>query len=300
MQNEYGIQELQQFVPDVTFELIPAKNLVSNQAYQRPLSRAQVQKLADDFDLFQINPVKVSRRNGVNNVMDGQHTIEGIVAASKSRETPVWCMVYRSMEYEEEADAFANQKKYSRPPTPYEIFVAHIEAGNDKYLLIRDVVESYQLKLSGKKVMGGVCAVATLELILDKFGYHVLDRTLRLCVKTWEGESQSLSANMLKGVAYLIVAFGDDLKDQQFIDKVGVNSAKDMVRNARERRAGTMGYAEAMFYAYNYRSKISLNQNKLYDIRYKNFDEEEAMRLGMVVDTLENEQMMDLISALGE
>ena len=52
--------DLNQFVPKVQFELIPIKNLVSNQDYQRNLSIKHVQKVASHFDLQQINPVKVS------------------------------------------------------------------------------------------------------------------------------------------------------------------------------------------------------------------------------------------------
>lgn len=48
------------FVPNVHFEKIPIKNLVSNQDYQRNLSQARIEKTAENFDLFQINPVKVS------------------------------------------------------------------------------------------------------------------------------------------------------------------------------------------------------------------------------------------------
>lgn len=80
------------FVPNVHFEKIPIKNLVSNQDYQRNLSQARIEKTAENFDLFQINPVKVSRRDGINYVFNGQHTIEIVALASGSRETPVWCM----------------------------------------------------------------------------------------------------------------------------------------------------------------------------------------------------------------
>ena len=82
------------FVPNVHFEKIPIKNLVSNQDYQRNLSQARIEKTAENFDLFQINPVKVSRRDGINYVFNGQHTIEIVALASGSRETPVWCMIY--------------------------------------------------------------------------------------------------------------------------------------------------------------------------------------------------------------
>ena len=36
-------------------------------------------------------------------------------------------MVYDDLVYEHEADIFANQMKYVKPPLPYEIFMANIE-----------------------------------------------------------------------------------------------------------------------------------------------------------------------------
>ena len=58
------MEENNPFVPNVHFELIPIKNLVSNQVYQRSLSRTHINRAASNFDLYQINPVKVSRRDG--------------------------------------------------------------------------------------------------------------------------------------------------------------------------------------------------------------------------------------------
>ena len=75
------------FIPNVHFELIPIKNLVSNQEYQRNLSIQHVKKAAEHFDIYQINPVKVSRRDGVNYIFNGQHTVEIIALVSGSRET---------------------------------------------------------------------------------------------------------------------------------------------------------------------------------------------------------------------
>lgn len=85
------------FVPNVHFEKIPICDLVSNQDYQRALSKDHILKTAENFDLYQINPAKVSRRDGLNYVFDGQHTIEIVALVSGSRETPVWCMVYDDM-----------------------------------------------------------------------------------------------------------------------------------------------------------------------------------------------------------
>ena len=49
------------YVPNVHYELIPIKNLVSNQEYQRVLSSNQVKKVAANFDVYQINPVNFSK-----------------------------------------------------------------------------------------------------------------------------------------------------------------------------------------------------------------------------------------------
>ena len=141
---------LDQFVPNVHFEKIPIKNLVSNQDYQRNLSRAHIEKAAENFDIFQINPVKVSRRNGINYVFNGQHTIEIVARVSGSRETPVWCMIYDDLSYSHEADIFANQMKFVKALQPYEVFMANIEAQNQDQLMIKDLVESFGLEIGTK------------------------------------------------------------------------------------------------------------------------------------------------------
>lgn len=258
------METFEQFVPQVHFEQIPIKNLVSNQEYQRNLSISHVRRAAANFDIYQINPVKVSRRNGINYVFNGQHTIEIVAFVSGSRETPVWCMIYDDLEYKHEAGIFANQLKYTKPLLPYEIFMANIEAGNDKQLIIRDLVESYGLIIQSNKSLRGICAIAALETIYDKYGFHTLDRTLRLCIGTWEGDANSFSANMLKGVARLIAHYGDHMKDDAFKEKVGNYSIKEIGRTAKERNAGSLGYAEALLICYNKKMKSPLHWSSLY------------------------------------
>ena len=258
------INELSEFIPKVHFELVPIKDLVSNQEYQRNLSWIHVKKAAENFDLNQVNPIKISRRNGVNYVFNGQHTAEIIAMVSGSRETPVWCMIYDDLDYSEEADIFANQMKNVKPLLPYEIFNANCEAGNDKELLIRGLVESYNLKIAPGSAPGCICAVGALERIHDKYGYAMLDHVLRLIIATWEGEPKSFSGNMLNGVARFLYSFQEKVNDNTFKEKLGEISIKELTKMAKERRAGSLGYAEAMLILYNKRLKNSLPWNDLY------------------------------------
>ena len=261
------MDEYNAFIPQVHFEQIPIKNLVANQEYQRNLSMTHIERAAANFNVYQINPVKVSRRDGVNYVFNGQHTIEIVARVSGSRDTPVWCMIYDDLNYQQEADIFANQMKYVKPLTPYEIFMANLEAENDIQIMIADLVESYKLKIGPSRGHGVIGAVATLENIYMKYGYSVLDRTLGLCIMTWEGDYNSFCANVFNAVAKIIATYGESLDDEVFSQKVGDEPIKQLVRTAKERRPGSMGFAEAMVILYNGKRKnphTRLSLNALY------------------------------------
>ena len=260
-----------EFVPNVHFEQIPIKDLVSNQDYQRNLSLGHINRAAENFDLYQINPVKVSRRDGVNYVFNGQHTIEIVALVSGSRETPVWCMIYDDLSYTAEANIFANQQKFVKPLQPYEVFNANVEAGNDTQLIIKSLVESYGLTIGNKKGPGIICAVSTLENIYTNYGMQTLNRTLRLIIGAWEGDLHSFSANILNAVAKLISVFGDGLNDDIFKEKLGAVSVKQLTRVAKERKSGCMGFAETMSIEYNGKKKSRANRlsmSRLYSKGY--------------------------------
>jgi len=293
-------EDFSNFVPNVRFEKIPIRNLVSNQDYQRNLSRIHINRTADNFDLYQINPVKVSRRDGINYVFNGQHTIEIVARVSGSRDTPVWCMVYDDLEYATEADIFAKQQKYVKALTPYEIFMANIEAGNPVQLTIQATVHDLGLSLaSSGKASRTICAISALEYIFNRYGLIVLQQTLMLTVATWEGDPFSLAASMLKGIAKLIVCYGDSLNMQAFRDRLSRVSAKEITRSAKDRRNGSMGFAEAILLVYNKRTKHQLRMGKLYNNKYldeyddvEDIQEESEMNDDLLLDADEEQQML--------
>lgn len=295
----------------VHFELIQICNLVSNQDYQRALSRSHIKKTVKNFDVHQVKPVKVSRRDGLNYVFDGQHTVESVAEATGSRETPVWCMVYDDMEYLKEADIFANQQKFVRPLSSIDIFNANVEAQNNEQLNIKALVESYGLKIHPGKKDCVITAVGALEYIYYNYGFHVLDRTIRLCVMTWEGESASLSGSMLKGIAILIVVYGDKIKDELFKDKVGACTPKEIARIAKDRIPGAKGYAESMFLAYVKKMKYNnLRMGDILDVnriakkkkpiedqlaleKIKSLQEQQAEQMNLIPDDTQQEEHIE-------
>lgn len=138
----------------------------------------------------------------------------------------------------------------------------------DKFLNIRITAVNinliYTLAITSTKAKNGISAVSTLERIYDKYGQAVLDRTLRLAAATWEGENNSFSGNILMGIARIVVAYGDTVRDDVFKDHVGRVSVKAIIRAAKERRPGALGYSEAMIIEYNKKSKFRLSLKTLY------------------------------------
>ena len=121
------------------------------------------------------------------------------------------------------------------------------------------------------------CQYLVENLPYDKYGYHILDATLRLTLATWESETNSLSANFLKAIARIIAVFGDALREDIFKEHVGRCSVKSIIRTAKERRPGVLGYAEAMLIAYNAKNKYRLPIKKLYGSqRDEELDDEET------------------------
>lgn len=84
---------------------------------------------------------------------------------------------------------------------------------------------------------------------------------------TWEGDNDSLSANMLSGTARLIDAYGDQLKDDNFKERLSRHSVREISRSAKERGGGTLGYAEAMLDIYNKKTRVPLQKAKLHTKR---------------------------------
>ena len=69
------------------------------------------------------------------------------------------------------------------------------------------------------------------------------------------------------GITRIIVAYGDNLREDIFKDHVGKTSVKAIIRMAKERHPGSLGYAEAMMISYNNKNKYRLSMKALYGSR---------------------------------
>ena len=118
----------------------------------------------------------------------------------------------------------------------------------------------------------------SLEYIFRKYGYHILDQTLYIAVSTWEGDPVSLCATILKGIARLLDTYGDGLRADLFVERLSRVPVKEIIRSARERNNGSLGYAEALLTFYNKRTRYPLRWSKDYEIPERRPSDEQIIQ----------------------
>lgn len=89
-------------------ERIPISDLVYSSNIPTKLLSLPINSPIVDDDKMHIPPVVVYRREGINYIVNGQHTIDIVVSITGSRDTAIWCKVYEDVSFEREEDLFPN------------------------------------------------------------------------------------------------------------------------------------------------------------------------------------------------
>lgn len=97
----------------------------------------------------------------------------------------------------------------------------------------------------------------------------MLSHVLTLLIATWEGDPQSLGSSVLMAMAKFLDAFGDTITDENFKERMSSYSIKEICRAAKDKRMGTLGYAETMLVYYNKRSRNPIGFEPLYSKKKK-------------------------------
>ena len=105
-------------------EMTPYKMEVVNSAdidtttYQRKIQKKKVDRIVAEFNERIANEPKLSYRDGIYYVFDGQHTIAARKQRNDGKDLDIVCKVFYDMTEEKEALLFAAQTGVSSKPTP--------------------------------------------------------------------------------------------------------------------------------------------------------------------------------------
>lgn len=214
-----------------TYELLPIE-LLKIDKYQRILQPSRVKEMVNNFDERLCEVIKVSLRNGVYNIFDGQHRY---MACKLKGIKYLMCEVHRGLTFTEEAILFERQDENRKGVSRQEKFKSKVIRNESYAISLKNLVESIGFKISPNqgKHKNSISAVTTLEKIDKNCGREILERTLRLIWMTWNGIIEATDATILIGVSGFLKEFGSKVIDKDFVKFLSRVEPKVIIREAK-------------------------------------------------------------------
>lgn len=221
------------------FKLIRAKEIYFNRLYQRELDNSLITQIFNNFDYHEVNPVKVSYREGSYYAFDGQHTVTALQRKFGDNYL-VPCMVYYDIDvWTEEAILFEkiNSKKERRPVKTYDLWKSKNNRGDEMVTTIRKIVERHGFILGNMEGNGRSCkiqALEALETVFKEYGENRLEEVLEIIQKAWHGNPKSVKSTMIRGMAYFIWTYENGYKRNWLIEELCKNDPDAVIEGARK------------------------------------------------------------------
>lgn len=234
--------------------------------HQRDLSKAAVNKIARDFDPDTLGVLTVSRRDGVDYLLDGQHRLAAIRDVLGWADQNVPCLVYDGLTDEQEAKLFNAQAPGKRRQlSPLHAMYVAYQAGDQSVRAIVGTVERAGLAVGwgNESRANTVVAARALAELHGTYGIYRLQRVLELLRDSLGPASQAYSGDMLKGAMAFHVRYdglyhrGELVARLRAAGIVGVQrEAANMLAAIAARRDAAIGRAIQKIYNRGRRSRM--------------------------------------------
>jgi hypothetical protein len=248
------------------YKQLYASQLQSHQEYQRPVDPKHVRDIVENFDPLYLEEVWVSHRNGRYYVIDGQNRIAAFKRMSRSHDCLVNCKVFRGLTYEQEADMFYHLDSIKKKLRYCDTIRAKAEAKNDPVVLdITRILETYgvtwSFRGSGNSSDGMLKASKVLVDSYTALGPQMFEQVIRLLIRTWKGNRESMTAAFIKGLSLFVKAYARDADEEIFIKKLCTATPAEIKSLARAEISAPrddIKYARVFLTRYNFRASKKL------------------------------------------
>lgn len=240
-------------IPPYQLMVIHSSKLVyPRELYQRGIDRERVEKIAAEFNEYIANEPKVSYRDGIFYMIDGQHTTEGRIERNGGEHLPILCKVYTGLTAEQEAMLFAEQTGHSAPLTAGMRIRAKI-AGGDK--LSKAFLEAtnrmgvgidYYQQCSDYRIG----CVGTAFDLYKKMGEKHYCEALRLIVAAWNGRADSLRAENMRGMVHFVELYHGQYNETRLLAALRSIHPIEIYRVGNDNPAKLRGWKKYVFPIY--------------------------------------------------
>jgi len=237
--------------------------LQSSQAYQRPVDPKHVQAIVDNFNPLYCSEILVSFRDGQYFVIDGQNRIAAFRRMNNGKDCMADCKVFYGLTYEDEADFFAHLDQIKKNMRFCDIIKSKSESKRDRSIItITQILNRCGLKWEFKSGGGGnahktIKASKALMDCFDDLGPILFETAMRLLIKTWRGDKDSMSAPFIKGVCCFVKVYAQEADEKTFVKKLSSKEPEIIRALSKSQPSGITDaakYARIFYDFYTYRN----------------------------------------------
>ena len=232
--------------------------------YQRQLDAKRVDKIVREFNGDTFNEPKVSYRDGLFFVFDGQHSIAAWRRYHENEDTPLLCKVYKGMTWLEECDAFVRQNGLDKDPTTNDKLRA---AYNSKNPDVVDMVQKAEMcgfvvDFVVSKTPSRIVATTALYRAYKMLGGEKYLRMLTAIKEAWYGDMDAISSQIITGMATVFKTYHFDM--DSFVKSMKRTTPTKIIAQGKTYRDRTNTYSREIVKQYNYkRTKYKLDEAEL-------------------------------------
>lgn len=246
------------------FKQLKSSDLLSD-IYQRDLDAPRVRRIIKEFNPALVNPIKVSHRNGLYYVIDGQHTLAALRTMNGDKDLMVDCIIFEGLTQQDEAYLFAQQTGISKKVDSGHKLQALYIAGDEKVTDMHDIVNSlgFLFDFSSNKAAKRITSGAMLWRMYNRSTRREFIDSLEIVRDAWKFKPDSLKNEILGGVNsfYIYPDYKGLINKKTAIQKLGAVEPYIFIREGKVcmTKFGDLRFAKQMEKVYSY----NLRNNRL-------------------------------------
>lgn len=224
--------------------------------YQRDLETKRVEKTAREFNGDLFDEPKVSYRDGVYWVFDGQHRIAIWRAVHKGKDFPLTCKVFRGMTWLDEADAFIKQNGIKKDPTTNDKLRAAFNSKDpDVVQMVSDAnLCGFVVDFVVSKTPIRIVATSALYRAFKALGHEAFLDMMTAIRDAWYGDVDAVSRQVLTGMTTFYKTYWGCFKREDLVSSLRKTRPIDIIRNGKTVSTSN-GYAKEILRLYNVKRK---------------------------------------------
>lgn len=247
---------------------INSEKLISDQSYQRPIDERRVKRIVAKYNPNLVNEPKVSNRNGMFYVFDGQHTIAAMKMMNNNRHLPIECKVFSGLTQQDEAKLFAEQNGISSPVRTSDKMRALHTAGDVDICELCGTMEwlGITFNFTKNKGLNKTVAYGTVLKIFTNVPREDFIQIMKIIKESWQGDADSFSKEILMGVYHFYTTYKGVYCRAKAVNKFGKVSPIKIIRDGKMyTHGGNKRFASQLVAIYNRGAKARLDERLLGD-----------------------------------